>query len=151
MRRSRILVATTALGMSVVVGGCGNGTEAYCEDLRSAEEQFASFEQGDAAGLEEAVSTFRSLADEAPDEVSGDWETLVGAFEEFEAALNEAGLELSDLEGLSAGEVPEGVDPAELQKNLAPTIEKLDSEEVTQAGDAIEEHAAAECDIQLGE
>ncbi len=142
-------MATTALGMSFLVGGCGGGTEAYCEDLRSAEDQFASFEEGDAAQFEEAISTFQTLGEEAPDEVASEWETLTGAFGDFEAAVNGAGLELSELEGLATGEVPEGVDPQQLQEDLAPVIENLDSQEVTDAGDAIEEHASSECDVDL--
>ncbi len=174
MRRSKILVATTALGLGLLVSGCGgdepaepsssesaasespaeeeseatDDAAAYCDDLASAEEQFASFDQGDAAQFEEAIATFRELGAQAPEEVSGDWQTLLGAFDDLEATLNDAGIELGDLEGLSQGEVPEGVDPQELQK-LGPQIESLGSPEVEEAGNAIEEHASSECDVDL--
>lgn len=147
MRRSRILVASTALGASLLLGGCGGGTEAYCEDLRSAEEQFSSFGD-DAAQFEEAVATFRELGEEAPDEVADDWEAFLGAFDELEAALNDAGIELSDLEEIQQGNLPEGVSQEDLRA-LGTEIEALSDGTVEKAGSAIEEHAKTECDVDL--
>lgn len=150
MRRSRILVASTALGMSVLVGGCGGGTEAYCEDLRSAEDQFQAIEDGDAAAFEDAVNTFSELGDSAPDEVSGDWEVLNGALDEFQGVLEDAGIEFSDLAGLAEGDLPEGVDQDALAEIGTQVDEILGADEVTEASDNIEEHASSECDVQLG-
>lgn len=148
MRRSRILMASTALGASLLLGGCGGETEAYCEDLRSAEEQFSSFDDGDAAQFEKAVATFRELGEAAPEEVADDWEAFLGAFDQLEAALEDAGIELSDLEQIQQGNLPEGVSPEDLQA-LGAEIESLSDGTVEKAGDAIEEHAQTECDVDL--
>lgn len=151
MRRSRILMATAALSVSFLVGGCGGGTDAYCEDLRSAEEQFSAFDEGtpDAQEFEDAIATFRSLGEEAPDEVAGDWETFLAAFDDLEAALNDAGIEFGDLADIqNGGELPDGVDPQALQ-DLGAEIESLGGDEIEQASDAIEEHASSECDVDL--
>ncbi|VXC54716.1 conserved exported hypothetical protein [Nocardioides sp. AX2bis] len=150
MRRSRILMATTALSMSFLVGGCGGGTDAYCEDLRSAEEQFTAFDEGtpDAQQFEDAISTFRSLGEEAPDEVAQEWEVFLGAFDDLEKALEDAGIEFGDLADIQAGELPEGLDEQALQ-DLGTEIESLGGDEIEQASDAIEEHASSECDVDL--
>lgn len=143
-------MATTALSMSFLVGGCGGGTDAYCEDLRSAEEQFTAFDEGtpDAEQFEDAISTFRSLGEEAPDEVGEEWEVFLGAFDDLETALEDAGIEFGDLAAIQGGELPEGVDPQALQ-DLGAEIESLGGDEIEQASDAIEEHASSECDVDL--
>ncbi len=150
MRRSRILVATTALSMSFLVGGCGGGTEAYCEDLRAAEDQFAAFDGAtpDADQFEDAIASFRTLGEEAPEEVAQDWEVFLGAFDDLESALDDAGIAFSDLAGIQEGELPEGVDQEALAE-LGAEIESLGGAEVEEAGTAIEEHASSECDVDL--
>lgn len=187
MQRSRIMVASTVLGLSLVLGACGGSgegsptespaesssessaeasespspsepsasaaspeTAAYCQDLKSAEKQFTSLSQGDIAQFEEAITTLRELGAAAPSEVSADWDSLLVPLNQLESALKRAGLQFDDLEGLSRGKIPRGVDPQKLQA-LATELQGLSSTEVNEAGAAIEQHAAAECDIQLGQ
>jgi len=185
MRRTKTLLVSTALGLSLVLSACGGGDDggsdagstesssessespteaesptesadaspesaAYCEDLTSAEEQFTSLAQGDVGQFEEAISTLRELGDAAPSEVASDWEALLVPLNQLESALDRAGLKFDDLEGLSQGQIPRGVDPQQLQK-LGTELQGLASAEVNEAGAAIEEHAASECDIQLGQ
>lgn len=144
---------TTALaGAALLVGALsacgGSDTDAYCGDLEAAQDEFSALEDADFASFDELVDTAQQLGEEAPDEVADDWETLNGAFEEFTTVLEDAGLEPSDLEGLSSGELPEGVDPESLQ-GVGEELQALDSEELTAATDAITEHADTECGIQL--
>lgn len=143
-------MATTALSMSFLVGGCGGGTDAYCEDLGAAGDQFAAFdsEQPSAEEIEEAISTFRDLGEQAPDEVSGDWDVFLGAFDDLESALEDAGIGFGDLADIQAGELPEGLDEQALQ-DLTTEIQSLGGEEIDQASQAIEEHASSECDVDL--
>ena len=65
-------------------------------------------------------------------------------------ALKEAGLKISDLEGLSSGNIPEGLDQTKLAA-LAEDLQAVGSEKVQDAADNIEKHAKDECDVDLGE
>lgn len=151
MKRSFALSAATALTAALLTACSGGGeTEAYCSDLESAKSDLDKLEAGDVASFEEVFKTIDALAKEAPDEVSEDWKQLDASLDEFESALNEAGLELSDMEKLSQGEIPQGVDPQKLQA-LGEDLDGLNSEDAEKAADDIEAHAKEECDIDLSD
>ncbi|NYG55968.1 hypothetical protein [Nocardioides perillae] len=130
-------------------GGSGGGaTDDYCAALEQAKEDIDALEQGDVAQFEQTFQVIGELAEQAPDEVAADWRVLDETLTGLETSLADAGLELADLEQLSAGEVPEGVDMAKLQQ-LATEMQSFSSAEVEEAGDAISEHAQSECGIDL--
>ena len=81
--------------------------------------------------------------------MSEDWKTLDDTLDQFESALNDAGLQLSDMEGLAQGDIPQDVDRAKLA-TLGEDLQKLDGEDVQKASDDIETHAEDECGIDLG-
>lgn len=150
------LVAAGTL-MAGVLSACGgdggngaNATDTYCDSMAAAKDSFADFDSGDMAGLEKAIATFHELAAEAPDDISAEWETLDGAMVTLEDGLAEAGIELSDLEAISNGELPEGIDMEKLTA-LGEDLEQMGAEEVEKAAEAIETHAKDECDIDLSE
>lgn len=156
MKQSLAMTAAATL-MAGLLAGCGGGDGGggdaggdYCDRLASAKEDFESLDSGDFAGFEEAIATIHELADEAPDEVAADWETLEGAIDQLETALDDAGIEISDLEAMSRGEMPEGVDPSKLA-SLGEDLQAMGSEEFETASTNIEEHAKDECDIDLSE
>lgn len=123
-------------------------TAAYCEELKSADEEFRALDQGDVGQLQQVVNEFDSLSQQAPPAVEGDWQTLTGSLDQLETALNDAGLKFKDLQKLSNGQIPQGVKPADLQK-LSTDLQSLDSQEVQQAGDNITQHAQSECNIDI--
>ena len=77
-----------------------------------------------------------------------DWEVLEKAFTAFVDALDKAGLKPEDLEGLAAGDIPDGVDLDELNSAME-EAQALSGEEFEKATDAIEKHAKDECNIDL--
>jgi hypothetical protein len=143
------MTATTVL-LAGLLAGCGGGTDAYCESLESASDEFSTFEGGNAGDLEQAMETFDELADEAPGDVQADWEVLDEAFSGLEDALEEAGLEFSDLDSMMAGETPENIDPTKLAA-LAEDLQALATDDIQKAADNIEKHAKDECGIDLSE
>lgn len=163
-------VVAAVLGASVLVG-CGDsdalsdGAESsgessdsssdsesgdYCSTLEGALDEFGSLEEGDFAQFDAALDSFRDLADEAPSEVEDQWGTLVDAIDELESAFEEAGLSFSDLDGLAAGEIPEGVDQEALGEALS-SLDELDRAELTRAGDEIQVHGESECGVTFPE
>lgn len=129
-------------------GSTDPALEDYCTELEGAQQQFGSLAQGDVAQFDEAIAELRKLGQAAPQEVSADWTALLKPFDQIESALQKAGLKLSDLEGLSKGQVPQGADPQQLA-GLATELQGLTGADVQQAGAAIEEHAQSECGITL--
>lgn len=154
MKRNLALIAASTL-MAGLLTGCGgdSGTSAsdtYCDSMESAKQTFADFDEGDVAGLEEAINKFHELAAAAPDDIAEAWATLDGTLVALEDALAEAGLEMADLEAISNGEMPADIDLAKLTA-LSEDLEKLGAAEVEEAAAAIEKHAKDECDIDLSE
>ncbi|MFT3874653.1 MAG: hypothetical protein QM714_18725 [Nocardioides sp.] len=143
--------ALTACGSG---GGSGSGssTDTYCDDLKDAKSSLSDLGGSGtgAADIEDFFDMVDDFAANAPADVKPDWEKLDEAVNKIEDALDDAGLKLSDLEALSSGEAPEGVDMAKLQQ-VVQEMQDLSSEDFQKAADNIEEHAKKECDIDLSE
>lgn len=147
MKRLTSMLAATAFAASLL-SGCGGGTDAYCDELESTQKDFEDFEGSDFSNFEEFTDRVEEFADDAPDEVKDDWKVLAEAFKAFVKALEDAGLEPEDLEGLASGEIPEGVDMEALTEAMT-EAQALGSEEFQKATENIEKHAKDECDIDL--
>ena len=179
MRRSKMMLTTTALALSLTLGACGGGEEEpteppseptsesaatpsptkaqapaadseYCQQLKASQQQVGSLAQGDAGQLDEAVAELRELRTTAPSEIRPAWNDLLAPIDQLETGLNEAGLKLSDLEGLRQGEIPRGVNPQRLQ-GLAAEMRGLSSAKANEAGAEIQQHATDQCGITLGQ
>jgi len=145
----------TKLGMTAAMAlaaatlsACGNSTEDYCNSLEEAESDFASLGNGDFDQFGDAINRMRDIGGDAPDEVADDWEVLTNSIDEMEQSLEDAGLSFDDLGTLATGELREGVDEADVAK-LDEAFQTLQSDEATEAGDAIDAHAKEECGITL--
>jgi hypothetical protein len=147
VKRLTPLLAATALGASLLTA-CSGGTDAYCDTLKETKSDFEDFEAADFSNFDEFTDRVEELADDAPDEVKDDWEVLEKAFNEFVDALEEAGLEPADLEALSNGELPEGVDMEELSGAME-SAQAMSGEEFEEATANIEKHAKDECNVDL--
>ena len=147
MKRLSSMLAAVVLGASLLTS-CGGGTDAYCDTLKDTQKDFDDFESSDFSNFDKFTDRVEKLADEAPDEVKEDWEVLEKAFTAFVDALDKAGLKPEDLEGLAAGDIPDGVDLDELNSAME-EAQALSGEEFEKATDAIEKHAKDECNIDL--
>jgi hypothetical protein len=149
--KDKVVLAAAATLLAGVLSGCGGGggdTEAYCDNLDQAKTDIEALSAQDIGKFDQAFETIHQVAEDAPDEVQDDWKVLDDALTEIETALEDAGLELSDLGGLQSGQIPEGVDQAKLLA-LGEKVQSIASDEVEQAGDNIQKHAKDECDIDL--
>lgn len=150
MKHKLVLVAVATL-VAGVLSACGGGsgdTEAYCDSLKQAKTDVEALSDQDLDKFDEAFQTIHEVAGDAPDDVKDDWKVLDDALNEMETALEDAGLELSDLGSLQSGQLPEGVDQAKLLA-LGEKMQNIASEEVEQAGDNIQKHAKDECDLDF--
>jgi hypothetical protein len=153
MTRNLALAAAGTL-VAGLLTGCGGGggsdTSSYCDSLKSSKKDFAEFSDGNLTGFEDVIDTFHKLAKQAPDDISTEWATLDGAMVGIEDAVDEAGLALSDLEAIAKGELPEGADIDKLG-SLVDGLDKMGSEDVDKAAEAIEKHAKDDCGVDLSD
>jgi hypothetical protein len=157
MRTTRVIGAVALFLAGTVLAGCGSGGDSggsasgdYCDELKADKAYFAGLDSSnpDLTQLDELFQRMHTLAADAPDDVSADWETLDGAFTTIESALSDAGLKPSDLASIAAGQVPPNVDPEKIQA-LAPKLAALSSGDVSDAADRIAAHAKDTCGIDL--
>lgn len=154
MKRILSAVAAAAFGLCLLTA-CGDdsgdkaaGSGDYCKDLKSTKKEVDALKDGDFSDLQKTTDAMHKLADEAPDEIKKDWDTLVKGVDKLVAALKKAGLDDADMATLQSGQIPDGVDMAALQ-GLMTEIQALDTPEFQKAGDAINKHAKDECDVDL--
>ena len=155
----RILSAAAAAALGIcLLTACGDddgGNKAsggsggdYCKDLKSAKEEVDAVKDGDFSDLEKATDVMHDLADEAPEEIEDDWQTLVDGIDKLVAALKKAGIDDEDMAALQTGQLPDDVDMAALQSLMA-ELDAVDTEEFQAAGDNITKHAKDECGVDL--
>lgn len=147
MKRLTSILAATVLGASLLTG-CSGGSDAYCDTLKDAQKDFEDFEAADFSNFDDFTDRISQLADEAPDEVKDDWEVFEKAFQDFVDALDEVGLEPSDMEALANGEIPDDIDPEALS-GVMEEAQAIGGEEFEKASEAIEKHAKDECNVEL--
>ena len=155
MKRILSAVAAAALGLCLLTA-CGDdsgdkasgGSGDYCNDLKSAKKEVDALKGGDFSDLEKTTDAMHKLADEAPDEIKGDWDTLVTGVDKLVAALKKAGLDDADMATLQSGQIPDGVDMDALT-GLMTEIKALDTDEFQKAGENINKHAKDKCGVDL--
>lgn len=83
-----ILTAVAVIGLTACGGGAGGSTGQFCDE---AEERVGAFRDAGGEVSPTIVGTLRELALEAPDELSGNFETFSSASsdEEMDRALDE--------------------------------------------------------------
>ena len=150
MRGVRLVVG---LLLVVWVSGCSGGTESYCSSLRDQQKQLARLSarsaepgKGGAQALSDTVTVLDGLREQSPDDISDDWDTLVGALQALADAVDATGAAPSEFAG---GRKPAGVTQGQYQSVVQAATE-LRSTRVQQAGKSIEQHARDVCKVDLG-
>ena len=148
-------VAAAIIPPLATLSACGGDSSAddastspYCSALSDAKTHFAVLQEGDVEEFGEAFAGLHELAGESPKSISQDWEAFDGSLVSLEDALAGIGLEISDLATINAGEIPKGVDAADLAQVPDLMLDHLGSE-FTSSATNIERHAIEECDIEL--
>jgi hypothetical protein len=143
----RLLAAVVAVALAVVLAGCGNQEKTYCAALNSDQAKFAELQDDTSGvGLLNQLPMLRRLADKAPDDLDDEWQTFLGALEEFDDTLREAGVKPDDFVD---GKPPVGLTAA-VRTRIAAAANALSSSDVVSAANGIEQHAKDVCKLQLG-
>ncbi len=147
--RSCPLLAAAVLSLPLALGACGSGdVEAYCAELAGSRDQFVATDSGGEVSFGDLIDVFERVGDTAPDEVAEQWATLNEATDELQDRLDEADIDVEELDRLVSGDIDEDVDPEKLEE-VGAALEGFGGQEYEAAADEIAEHAEAECEIAL--
>ncbi len=144
--------STESTGSTDSTDGGSQAGGAYCDALDGAK---ANLSQLDLTKIDEkAFDTLQvelaRIAAAAPPDVQADWTTLATALDELHKLLADIGISFDDLQGLSSGTIPPGVDARDLQK-LGPKLTKITSDgSLEAASKAITDSAQQDCGLTLG-
>lgn len=92
MRRLAVLVAGLALLLPLTA--CGSDKEAYCEAVEEHQAELSDIVgSGEPDALIAALEIFEELQEDAPDDISDEWQQVVSRIEALRDALDDAGLD----------------------------------------------------------
>jgi hypothetical protein len=134
--------------------GCTSQQERYCSAVEDQQGPLAELAAGSGARdgdpgadvVGDSLAIFTDLSAEAPDDVAGDWDTVVFAWQRLDDALTAAGISADDVR---PGQRPAGVSAAEY-RTLTGAAEELRSARVLAAAGSIQQHARDVCKVDLG-
>jgi hypothetical protein len=150
VRWPTLLLATLLL--TVGLTSCSS-EKSYCAALKDDQKQLkkltaesAKSKTTGAKALESTVELLSGLREKAPDDIEGDWETLVEALRGLADAVKASGASPSDF---GSGKRPSGVTAGQYAA-VTQAAAELQTTPVQQAGKSIEQHAQDVCKVDLG-
>ncbi|MET0998927.1 MAG: hypothetical protein ABWX73_09455 [Marmoricola sp.] len=137
--------AGLAVALLLPLTGCGGGD--YCGALEEQRKEIADMlASGSPSALLDGLPMLRDLAEQAPDDLTDEWETLIRALDGLDDAISKAGVKPGDFED---GKPPAGLSVTD-QKAIADAAGQIGADEVVQASSGIEQQARDVCKINLG-
>jgi hypothetical protein len=136
---------------STTSGSDSNGASgSYCDDLKSAKATVEAFGGANMnqASFDVLTGVLHNIADEAPADVSDDWNTLGDAIDSISLALQKAGISFDDLSKMGQPGGPT-LDPADLQA-LETALQGMDATGLDKASKAIDTEVKNDCGFALG-
>jgi hypothetical protein len=129
------------------LSACGDDEKNYCNALESDQQVFAEM-QDDTSGLAllKHLTMLHGLADKAPDDLTDEWQTFLGALDAFAGTMHDLGVNPDDFVD---GKPPAGLSEDD-RKRIADAASELSSPDVVEAANGIEQHAKDVCKLQLG-
>lgn len=147
----RVRLVALVCVVVLALGGAGtalalllDGGPDYCGSLQANQSIFA--DDGTGLQLITNLPQLEKLADQAPDDLSDEWQTFTTALEQLRAALRAA--------GVAPGAFVDGRPPAGLSAEQRATIvraaDAVSSADVVSAAGGIDQQARDVCKLQLG-
>ena len=144
-RGPRAALAVLVLLLSTLVG-CASEQEEYCQAVKDHQKRLTEImsEAGPTALLE-ALDSFRELRDEAPSDITDEWQQVIRSLEGLERALDDAGVDPADYDG---GKPPAGVSKEDRQA-IARAADRIGSRETEVALAGVRQQALDVCRTQM--
>jgi hypothetical protein len=121
----------------------------YCDELKQARENFAGFTGGqlNEDTYNQLIEQLETISAVAPADVKDDWENVADTLTKLHDLLASVNITFDDLQNLSAGQVPPGVDPQALQK-IAPKVQELSQKMIADSSaEEIQKSAQQDCGL----
>jgi hypothetical protein len=146
-RRTSRLAAGLVVALLLPLAGCGDPTADYCSALKEHNKDIAEMIGSDSpAALLSGLPTLRDLAEKAPEDLTDEWQTFLGALDGLAGAIKDAGVKPSDFKG---GRPPNGISASQ-QKAISEAANQVGADDVVQASSGIEQQARDVCKVNLG-
>jgi len=128
----RLLAWTLPLVVAgALVSGCASDKEDYCDAVKDHQDELTEIAaEGGQTGLLDALPTYRELQDQAPSDITDEWQQVVKSLDALDQALDDA-----------------GVDPATYDPKNPPA--DLNDDDVAAIADAADEVGSAETQSAL--
>jgi len=140
----RLVLAVTVLPL--LLAGCGDEKDPYCDAVGEHQEELSELVGSSEPGaLLQALDIFRDLQDQAPSDISDEWQAVTGSIGGFGEAIEAAG---ADPETYDPEDPPDDVTPAE-QKAITAAANRLTSAETLQAMKDLDQQARDVCHTPL--
>lgn len=145
-RRRVPLSVLLAVLVVVPLAGCGDRREAYCEQLRKDQSALGEIIGSSTPGaLITGLPTLEQVGAKAPPDLTDEWQTFLNAVQGLSDALDDAGLQPSQVRG----GLPKTLSAAD-RSAVSGAASVLTSEDVVAAADGIETQARDVCKVNLG-
>jgi hypothetical protein len=145
--RLRCLGIALATTMLLPVAGCGgNSIDDYCADLKSHQKEMAEMFDSTSTTVLNHLSMMHDLADKAPEDLVDEWQVFLGALDDLDKAVKDAGVKPSDFKD---GKPPAGLSEAD-EKAIVAAANQLGTAQVVQAASGIEQQGRDVCKVNLG-
>ena len=147
MRRPAPLVAGLVVALLLPLSGCGDKTDDYCSALEDHNKDIAEMVGSDSPdALLNGLPVLRDLGKKAPEDLTDEWQTFLGALDGLDDALRKAGVKAADFVD---GKPPKGTGVRE-QKAIADAASQIGADDVVEASTSIEQQARDVCKVNLG-
>ncbi len=141
-----LLLAPALLTLPLLATGCASDKERYCDEVVEQQEPLTEAFGGDPrVAFFAALPSFRALEEKAPRDIRDEWDTLIGAIEDLDRALDDAGV---DPAAYDPEDLPEDVTAPE-RREIEAAADRLASDEVAAALDGVEQQARDVCQTPL--
>jgi hypothetical protein len=141
MRRLAVLLVTVPL-----LTGCASDQERYCEAVEENQAELSEIAtQGGQAALLDALDIYRALREDAPRDITDEWDQVIRSIEGLEQALADAGV---DAASYNPKKPPEGV-TEEQQEAIALAASEVGSTDTRDALAGVEQQARDVCKTPL--
>lgn len=127
-------LAATAVLSTLALSGCGGSDEDFCDSYQTLDSQDSEVSSMD------TLDELDRLVDNAPGDIEDEVNVLADAADQFQEAVEEAGVELDALDDPGALSAEDGAAITEALEGV-----DVDEEEITEATTSIEEWVSENC------
>lgn len=129
-----------------LLAGCGDEYDGYCEVVEEKQAELTEIAtSGEQGALLRALPIYEELREEAPDDITDEWQQVIRALQALQQALDDAGASASTYDPKNP---PEGV-TQDQQDAIAAAADELRSPATVAALDSVEQQARDVCHTPL--